>query len=77
MRGLSRSRPPPLRSLPTPQCRSSQVGIRNGTVRSEVYPSFESDAEIISIPPDESAYADCSIVVERDVEIHREKSKSE
>ena len=41
-----------------------------------INPSFERDANIVPIPPEQSAFSNCEKVVERDVEVYRKKAQS-
>ena len=42
----------------------------------DINPMFESDANIVPMPPEQSAFSNCKKVVERDVEVYREKAQS-
>jgi hypothetical protein len=42
----------------------------------DVNPAFESYAYIVPMPPEQSAFSNCEKVVERDVEVYREKAQS-
>ena len=41
-----------------------------------INPAFENDANIVPIPPEQSAFSNCEKVVERDVEVYRKKAQS-
>ena len=42
----------------------------------DIDPAFESDANIVPTPPEQSAFSNREKVVERDVEVYREKAQS-
>jgi hypothetical protein len=42
----------------------------------DINPTFESDTHIVSMPPKQSAFSNCEKVVERDVEMYREKAQA-
>ena len=42
----------------------------------DINPTFESDANIVPTPPEQSAFSNCEKVVERDVEVYRKKAQS-
>ena len=42
----------------------------------DINPSFESDTNIVPMPPEKSAFSNCEKVVERDVEACRKKAQS-
>jgi hypothetical protein len=39
-----------------------------------IKPSFENDTNIVTIPPEQSAFSNCEKVVERDVEMYRKEA---
>jgi hypothetical protein len=42
----------------------------------DIKPSFENDSNVVPPPPNETTFANCEKVVERDVEMDRKKSQS-
>jgi hypothetical protein len=42
-----------------------------------IKPSFENDTNIVTIPPEQSAFSNCEKVVERDVEMYRKATLKE
>jgi hypothetical protein len=42
----------------------------------DINPTFESDANIVLISPEQSTLSNCEKVIERDEEVYREKAKS-
>ena len=42
----------------------------------DIDPAFESDANIVPMPPEKSAFSNRKKIVERDVEVYREKAQS-
>ena len=46
----------------------------NRDTLADIKPSFENDTNIVSMPPEQSAFSNCEKVVERDVEMYRKKA---
>ena len=42
----------------------------------DINPTFENDANIVPMPPDQSGFSNCEKVVERDVKVDRKKAQS-
>lgn len=52
------------------------VRLVKGDTLMDINPSFENDSHVVPSPRNETAFANCEKVVERDVEIYRKKSQS-
>ena len=46
----------------------------NSDTLADIKPSFENNTDIVPMPPEEAAFSDCEKVVERDVEMYRNKA---
>jgi hypothetical protein len=46
----------------------------NRDTLADIKPSFENDANIVPMPPEEVAFSNCEKAIERDVELYRKEA---
>lgn len=46
----------------------------NRDTLADIKPSFENDADIVPMPPEEVAFSNCEKAIERDVELYRKEA---